>query len=87
MDTGVKGLMGDKAQHLGGGKGGCCTVGAFLYRRLWSGSCEMLHFSGGTQPNTGSAAKWSCKRNVRKQCRGIKKEVTHETKDKEKPWK
>jgi hypothetical protein len=47
----------------------------------------MLHLSGGAQPNTGSAAKWSCKRDVRKHCRGIKKEDTHETKDKEKLWK
>jgi len=47
----------------------------------------MLHLSGGTQPNTGSAGKWSFKRDVQKHCEGIKKDVTYETKDKEKPWK
>jgi len=37
MDTGVKGLMDDEAQHLGGWKRGDCNAGAFLYRRLWAG--------------------------------------------------
>jgi hypothetical protein len=54
MDTGVKGLMDDEAQHLGGGRGVYCR--SFSLSQTLSGSCEMLHLSGGTQPNTGSAA-------------------------------
>jgi len=81
------GLMDDEAQHLGRERGGGLYCRSFSLSQTLSGSCEMLHLSGGTQPNTGSAAKWSCKGDVRKHRHGIKKDVTYETKDKEKPWK
>jgi hypothetical protein len=65
--------MDDEAQHLGGQRGGGLYCRSFSLSQTVSESCEMLHLSGGTQPNTGSAAKWSCKRDVGKHCRDIKR--------------
>jgi hypothetical protein len=85
MGTGVKGLMDDEAQYLGGRGGGYCR--SFPLSQMLSGSCENLHSSGGREPTTGSAGKLSTQWDVGKTMQSHKNKGKQETKDKEYKWK